>query len=535
VRVIGKSRLDDPKLVAAVTAAQGALKSAQDAFTAADKALQKPAEELQKANEALAAARKELEAKPDDEELKKKVADSEGKLAAAQQTQQAAAQARSAAEQKQQEAAAALAQAEQARAAGVKELTRMARTGTVVWNGQQNVPGDSRISQSLELSVIEEPAPFQVTTDVHRVVANHNRQILVPVKLAKRAGFDANVNLTFVGQPQNLQVENKAINKDKGEETYRVFVPPNVAAGTYTMYLAAQAQVSYRRNPAKLDRAKAEFDAATATANAAAETQKTATAARDAANKKLADDQAALKTATDAKTAADKALADAQAAEKAATEALKSAGEDADAKAAAEKKLQDAQAALKSADESAKAAEKTRTDAEAAVKTAEAAKTTAENDVKTADEKVKATTAEKASVEKRFKDAENATKPQNINYFPTTTPIVLTVKPAPYTLTANVPNGGNLKQGDKLEIKVDVKRQNNFAGPVTLTLPMPAGVAGVKAEPTTIPADQTSGVLTIEAAADAPEAALANMVVRAVAEFDGEAAVDQPVTLKVVK
>jgi hypothetical protein len=80
-----------------------------------------------------------------------------------------------------------------------------------------------------------------------------------------------------------------------------------------------------------------------------------------------------------------------------------------------------------------------------------------------------------------------------------------------------------------------VKRQNGFAGPVTLTLPLPPGVAGVKAEPVTIPADQTSGVLVVEAAADAPEAGLANMVVRAVAEFDGEAAVDQPVTLKVVK
>ena len=79
------------------------------------------------------------------------------------------------------------------------------------------------------------------------------------------------------------------------------------------------------------------------------------------------------------------------------------------------------------------------------------------------------------------------------------------------------------------------RSQNGFAGPVTLTLPLPPGVTGVKAEPATIPTDQSAGVLVVEAAADAPEAALANMVVRAGAQFDGEAAVDIPVTLKVVK
>jgi hypothetical protein len=49
-----------------------------------------------------------------------------------------------------------------------------------------------------------------------------------------------------------------------------------------------------------------------------------------------------------------------------------------------------------------------------------------------------------------------------------------------------------------------VKRQNGFAGPVTLTLPLPPNVTGVKAEPVTIPADQTAGTLIIDAAGDAP-------------------------------
>ena len=316
IRIIGKSRIEDAKLVAAVAAAQAAQKTSQEALAAADKAMQKPTEELQKASEVLTAAKAELAAKTDDEELKKKVADAETKVAAAQQAQQTAAQARDAAAKKLEETIAAVSQAEQARVAAARDVARIARTGTIVWSGPQNVPGESRLSQGLELSVVEEPAPFQLATDMHRVVANHNRQILIPVKLIKRPGFDANVNMTFVGQPQNLQVQNKPINKDIAEEVFRVFVPPNVAAGTYTMHLAGQAQVSYRRNPAKLDRRKRSFDAVTATANAATEAQKTANANRDNAVKKLADDQAAFKKAVEAKSSADKALADFQAAEK---------------------------------------------------------------------------------------------------------------------------------------------------------------------------------------------------------------------------
>lgn len=535
IRIVGKARIEDPTKVAALTAAQAAIKPATDAVTAADKAIAKPAEDLKKETEALEAAKTALAAKNDDENLKKKVTEAEAKVATATQAHQAALAAKAAAEAKLAEANTAVTQAAAANQAAIKEVVHFARTGTVVWSGQPNVPGDARISQNLELSVIDEPAPFQLVTTVHREVVNHNRQILVPVTLIKRPGFDANVNLQFVGQPQNVQVENKAINKDKPDETFRIFVPPNAPVGTYTMYLSGQAQVSYRRNPQKAERLKAELDAADKAATAAAEAVKVATTKRDEAVKAVPVAQEALKKATEAKAAADKALIDAQAAEKAAAEAVKNAGENADAKADAEKKLVEAQAVVKTATDAVPVAEKARVDAEAAVKAAEQAKAAAEGELKAADEKSKAATAEKTAADKRHKDAENAAKPQNINFLPPTTPIVLTIKPAPYTLTVAPADGGNVKQGGRNEVKVEVKRQNGFAGPVTLTLPLPPGVVGVKAEPVTVPADQSAGTLVVEAAADAPEAQLANMVVRAVAQFDGEAAVDQPVALKVVK
>ena len=536
IRLVSKARIDDPTASEALTAAQATAKAAPDANAAADKAIAKPTEELTKANEALAAAKVELAAKPDDEGLKKKVADAETKVTAAAAALKTATDARAAADQKVNETKAAAIQAENVKNAAAREVTHPARYGTIVWGAPQpNIPGDARLSESIELSVMEEPSPYQITTDVHRVEANHNRQILVPVKIARRNGFDQPVNITVQGQPPNAQVENKPIPKEKNDEVFRLFIPPNAPVGTYVTYLTGQAAVSYRKNPAKADRTKAEFTAAEQAANAAAEALKTATATKDAAIKKAADDAANLKKLTEAKQQSDKALADAQAAEKVAAEGVKNAGDNADLKAAAEKKLVDSQLAAKTALDAQTAAEKSRADAELVGKQADEAKVKAEAETKVADDKNKAATAEKAAADQRFKAADAYAKAANLNFHPTTTPIVITVKPAPYTLTAAPADGGSVKLGSKIEVKCEVKRQNGFTGPVTLNLPIPPNVAGIKAEPVVIPADQTAGVLIVEAAGDAAEAQLANMVVRATSQFEGEAAVDQPVNLKIVK
>ena len=536
IKLVTKARIDDPAATEALTIAQATAKAATDALVAADKAVAKPADDLAKGNEALNAAKTELAAKTDDEGLKKKVADAEAKVVALTAAHKAVADAKAAAEAKVNETKAAVAGADAAKNAAAKEVAHPARYGTVIWNAAAaNQQADSRIAQAIELSVIEEPSPFQLVTDVHRVEANHNRQILVPVKLARRNGFDQPVTVTTVGQPQNAQVENKPIPKEKADEIYRIFIPPNVPVGTYVTYLTGQAQVSYRKNVPKADRSKAEFTVAEMAAAAAAEAFKTATATKDAALKKATDDAANFKKLTDAKVAADKVLVDAQAAEKAAAEALKNAGDNAEVKAAAEKKLVEVQAVVKTATDGQAVAEKARVDGEVLSKQADEAKVKSEADHKAADDKNKAAIAEKTATDAKFKAADAYAKAANIPFNPTTTPIIITVKAAPYTITAAPADGGNIKQGAKVEVKCEVKRQNGFVGPVTLTLPLPPNVTGIKAEPVAIPADQSTGSIFIEAAADAPEAQLANMVVRVVAQWEGEAAVDQPVTLKVVK
>ena len=266
---------------------------------------------------------------------------------------------------------------------------------------------------------------------------------------------------------------------------------------------------------------------------AATEALTKANAAKDAAVKKATETAEAQKKATDAKAAADKALADAQAAEKAAEKAVVDAGNNADAKAAAEKKLADAKAATLKAKEAVDTAEKTRAEAEKVAKEAATAKTTAEADAKKADDASKAAAAAKTQADAKAKAADDAAKPANINFIPPTTPIVLTIKAAPYVVAAAPADSGNVKKGGKNEVKVTITRQNGFAGPATISLPLPPGVVGVKAADVVIPADKNEGVPVVQATAEATMGQLPNMVVRASMDFDGPASIDQPLAVNV--
>jgi hypothetical protein len=629
VRLVGKSRVEDPSAARAVDAAKGTVTNAEKPLADLRKALAAEDEKVQKATAARDEAKTASDAQPDDADLKQKLEAAQKALDAAQAARQPAADKLAAGDKAVTDAKAALAAAEQDSAARARDVTHRVRAGEVVWGGQNNGPATSRVAETLALSVMPEPAPFQVSTDVFRVDASQSRLVLVPVKLEKRSGFDEKVALNFTGLPNNsnIEVKNDAIDKGQAEKLLRIFVKDNAPPGVYTIWLSTQGQVSYARNPEKADRLKQAFDAVAAEAKTAQEgaqaatqvktdaTQKatqaaeglkkaqddkaaaeknlqtaaatvaTAKQAKDAADKKVTETADSQKKAEEAVAAAqktlsdaEKAVTDAEAAAKAAAEALdkdtgnedlKKQKADADAaltaaqqtrdnaktalatmeealaksKQAAEqatkeqtdavKALTDADTAARLADEAVKKAVESLTAADAANKAAEEAKAAAEKAetealAKAKDQETKRQAAEKASI-----DAANAAKPQNKNFTPTSTPIVIAVKPAPVKLAANVPNSGNLKKGESLEVKVTVTRQNGFAGPVQLTLPLPPGVAGLTADNPTIAADQSEGTLKITAAADATEGQIENLVIRGTMEFAGEAAVDIPVSIKV--
>ena len=172
--------------------------------------------------------------------------------------------------------------------------------------------------------------------------------------------------------------------------------------------------------------------------------------------------------------------------------------------------------------------------AEASLKSAAAARNSAAARVAEAAGKSKAAVDRKAAADRELAQATSASAPQQLVDFPTSTPILLTVKPAPIELKASVPGGGSLKKGGQISVTVDVKRRSGFAGPVTLALPLPPGVKGISAKPITIAAKKNSAVVAITADAAAPTGLLANMVIRGEMEFQGKAEVDAPLTLKIV-
>ncbi|MEW4530176.1 hypothetical protein [Maioricimonas sp. JC845] len=589
IRVVGSAWIDDPAAVKGEETARAAVDAAKKAIPDLRKAADEAAKKVTQLTNERDAARKASEEKPDDEALKQKLAQAEQALAAAQTAQQEAAGKLAAGEQRVADAGAALQAAEEARKDARRELKRSARAGTVVWSVQGNVPAEARLADEFVLSVMPEAAPFQLKSDVFEVDANQSRQILVPLTLAKRDGFDEQVKLTVAGLPKNANIDVKAdpIEKGKGTQLVRIFVKDNAPPGTYALWFQTQAQVNYRRNPMKTERLKQEFDAATAASEAAKKAQADATAAKNkaiAAAKQAADalttaqaeqtkasqqlqaaqaelkkSQETLKQAQTAATAAAEAL---KTAEKALAEARKASEADAEneelkqAVTQAEQAVAEATTAKQKADEAAAAAAKTVTGHEQAVATAnqqltslntkvseaQKAKAAADQAQKSATDaetqaaqKAKSQEDARKAAEKRFKDAEKASQPKKLNFTPPSTPVVVTVHPAPVKLAASVPGGGALKRGAAIDVKVTVTRQNGFDGPVTLALPEIPGVTGLTAEPVVIPADQTEGVLKITATGEATTGTLANMVVRATMDFAGKAAVDIPATLKVAE
>ncbi|MFN0199801.1 MAG: hypothetical protein ACKVT0_23865, partial [Planctomycetaceae bacterium] len=545
IQVIGKGRIDNAETTAALAAAQAAAKAATDALVPLVAAVQKADEAVTVANKTLADAKAAADANKDDKALAAAAEEAQKAADAAIAAAKAALDAKTAQEVLIAEAKTKADQTLAAHDAAAQHVVRPARGATIAWSGAAGVPGVARTTRNISLAVLKEPAYYQLTSDMVRVEARQGYQVLMPVKVAKREGFAADVALTFVGMPgnANIVVENKPIPAANSDGVFRLFVNNNTPPGVYVMYLKSQSTVAYRRHLDKLLALQATQPTITEAATKAAEALTVATTAKDEAVKKATEAAEVLKKAQEATVAAEKKATDAQTAAKTAVdkaaEAKKAADADVNnkdlAKAAedAAKAATDAETLAKTATEELEAAKKVQTDAETASKTADEAKTKAEADAVAADEKSKAAAAAKADIDAKVTAATTVSNPANLPVFSPSTPLIVNVKTSPITLAPAIPDNGALKKGGKIDVKVTIARINGFQGPVTLSLPAIPGVAGLAAAPVTIPADQTEGILSITAAADATEGALANLVIRGTSEFDGPADVDIPIALTV--
>ena len=131
------------------------------------------------------------------------------------------------------------------------------------------------------------------------------------------------------------------------------------------------------------------------------------------------------------------------------------------------------------------------------------------------------------------KDPAAKTKP-NITLQETTNVVTVYVRRAPVEVTIDA-KGGNIKQGEALDIVVNLNRKYRFDGEVQLSLFAPDG-AKLTTPGGRAGALDKSATLKIQAPADSPPGAKADVYVRATAVVNGEAIeVEEPVTLTVVK
>lgn len=409
-----------------------------------------------------------------------------------------------------------------------REVIRDAQAGTIARKARNNNESSRmRLARTIALSVVDEQAPFQVINEVPRVEVHQGRQVVLPLEIFRHQKFEEPIAYTFAGIPRNanFQVANGNIASGRDREFVRMFVAPNTPPGTYSVYLNATSKFNYVRNPGRVARAEARQAEVAKAVAAAQQAVNSANTARDQAIREaartaeLAKQAQALKAQTEQKLQQAKAAVTAAEAEKgqadesvaAAEKALNAAAEDAaeqaqaaldrarEAQQAAEKKLDEARTAAEAA-----AAELARTInslemAQSAAKSAAEEKRRAEQASAARAESLKQVQAQKQAADREVDEARKAAQPRQINYASPSTPVVIVVREAPAKLSANVPGGGKLTPGGKLEVKVSVQREKKFAGPVTLSLPLPPGVTGLKADPVTIPADKKEGTLVIEA------------------------------------
>ena len=450
-----------------------------------------------------------------------------------------------------------------------------AQVATLIHDAINGLPRTARLTQSLVAGVMKDEQPFSIVVDAMNVEFGQDQQLLMPIRIQKRNGFDGKVDLSFYGMPGEIDAPNVAIEPGKDSVVARIYFKENAPPSTNTILVQGTSAVSYRRNPWQADRAKVKVTEAEATVVAqqatviAADaglkeaeqkvvllTEQVKTIAADIATyvaqqtklreefaKAVAEQQASIEglAKIQAQLATVNAGANSSADEiNVAILAVKEASTAADEAA---KKLDTLnkgaeelakQVAASKEMEATKTNEKTAAEAEVVNKTKDVE--TAKATLAVAQKSVETATQVKTAADAELKRTEDASKPNNVNVRIISEPLVITIHPAPAKLTAVVPDAGAMKRGASSSVKVTIARKNSFATNLKLTLVLPEGVTGLTAEVVEVAADQAEGTLMITAAADAQVGDIANVVIRATGDFNGRmASTEVPVALKVVE
>ncbi|MCA9083852.1 MAG: hypothetical protein KDA81_07340 [Planctomycetaceae bacterium] len=458
---------------------------------------------------------------------------------------------------------------------GETVVEHRAQIATLVHDSANGLPRTGRVSASLLVAVMKDQEPFTITPGIAVADLSQDQQLLVPLKLVRRTGFEEKVTVAFGGVPGNVDAPTVAFEKGADSAVARLYLKENAAIGPASLLIYGTAAVPYRRNPWQVDRAKADVEAAVAELAREQKVLEDARKAIEASQKQLTDlevveknNEQQLVSRQAAQEQAKQQLAAAVAGHAAATQQLTELQKNVEALNAGIAAATDPDAALKAVQNAVVAVEAaakpvaeftqkiTAMDGQVAaaqkmvVETTQLIESTKVNmatqqkalekakaDVAAAEGKLKAAEAAKKVAEDSVKKAEEASKPKNINVRSIAVPVHLTVHATPGKVTAAMPDGGAVRKGASVDVKITIARKNNFAGAVQVAVKLPEGVSSVTSSPLEIAADQTEGILKLMAAADASAGDIANAVIQATTKepFNGRtASFETPVTLKIV-
>ena len=384
-----------------------------------------------------------------------------------------------------------------------------------------------RLTSAFVLSVnSREKIPLEIAPVESKVWETSVAGILnIPLKVQNHDGFEIAKKLKLFGHPAVATIKEVDVAASKNDGTLELnLTTGKLPPGTHALYLRTQVKGKYRRVPE-------------AQAKAAETTSKDA-------DKIAIERIATLKVATDAFVVASKSLTDANTAKQAAETALAAVNAEVPkaqaAFDAADKAFKDAEVKLKAlqADATKPAAEKdlAAKDVEAKRAVVTAAKAALDNAInvkqKTAQTQLAtATTAAAAAVtlqaagKKKSDDAAaesklsddkkkeaadfsklmtERSKPKDVTHTFYSTPIIVKVVPAPIELVP-IAAPAPLKAGEKIEIKVSIKRLFGFNEPVTVSLAVAGNPKGVTIPNVTIAKDLSEATIVINA--DAKSAA----------------------------
>ncbi|MFN9718624.1 MAG: hypothetical protein ACK58L_08030 [Planctomycetota bacterium] len=143
-------------------------------------------------------------------------------------------------------------------------IQRDAKVATLVHDAINGLPRSARITDLMMVGVMKDEQPFSIMTDPIAADLSQDQQLLVPIRVVKRGGFDGKIDLSFYGLPGEIEAPAVAIEPGKDSIVARLYLKENAPVSTNSVLIQGASSVPYRRNPWQADRAKAKVTEAEA-------------------------------------------------------------------------------------------------------------------------------------------------------------------------------------------------------------------------------------------------------------------------------